>query len=88
MPAKVGVLKLTPSPDSWVTVPNNTVLTISKQTVMIHPILDEFYSANPSDERSATFAQTKGQTVTNAQKEVILQQPSPATSSIELALPE
>jgi glutamine amidotransferase len=38
---------------------------------MIHPILDEFYSADPSQERSLKFAQTKGQTVTNARKEVI-----------------
>jgi len=55
--------------DSWVTVPINSVLTIHKQTVMIHPILDEFYSPNAN--RSSTFAQAKGQTVTNSQKEVI-----------------
>lgn len=50
--------------DNWVTVPTNSTLTISKQTVMIHPIVDEFYSPNPAHERSAQFAKAKGQTVT------------------------
>lgn len=30
-------------PDNWVTVPTNSTLTIHKQTVMIHPIVDEYY---------------------------------------------
>ena len=47
------------------------MLTIHKQTVMIHPIIDEFYSPNPSHSRSSQFAQTKGQTITNSKKEVI-----------------
>jgi hypothetical protein len=55
--------------DSWVTVPTNSVLTIHDQTVLIHPILDEFYSADPLNSRSLAFAQTKGQVVTNAGKE-------------------
>ena len=38
---------------------------------MIHPIIDEFYSENPSHSRSSQFAQTKGQTITNSKKEVI-----------------
>lgn len=38
---------------------------------MIHPIIDEFYSANPAHERSAGFAQAKGQTVTGKDKRVI-----------------
>ncbi|EDU48839.1 glutamine amidotransferase [Pyrenophora tritici-repentis] len=57
--------------DNWVTVPTNSTLTISKQTVMIHPIVDEFYSRNPSHERSANFAQQKGQTVTGSDKRVL-----------------
>lgn len=57
--------------DNWVTVPTNSTLTISKQTVMIHPIIDEFYSANPAHERSAGFAQAKGQTVTGPDKRVL-----------------
>jgi glutamine amidotransferase len=39
---------------------------------MIHPIVDEFWSPNPSHERSTQFAQTKGQTTTNENKEVIM----------------
>lgn len=57
--------------DNWVTVPTNSSLTISKQTVMIHPIIDEFYSMNPAHERSAGFAQAKGQTVTGPDKRVL-----------------
>jgi glutamine amidotransferase len=52
-----------------VTVPTNSVLTIHDQTVLMHPILDEFYSADPLNSRSLTFAQTKGQAVANAKKE-------------------
>lgn len=49
------------STDNWVTVPTNSTLTIHKQTVMIHPIIDEFYSHSPNATRSANFARTKGQ---------------------------
>ncbi|KAF2126361.1 N-terminal nucleophile aminohydrolase [Dothidotthia symphoricarpi CBS 119687] len=59
--------------DNWVTVPTNSTLTISKQTVMIHPIIDAFYSTNPAHERSAGFAQAKGQTVTGPDKRVLTQ---------------
>lgn len=38
---------------------------------MIHPIIDEFYSPNPAHERSAGFAQAKGQTVTGKDKRVL-----------------
>ena len=38
---------------------------------MIHPIIDEFYSSNPAHERSAGFAQAKGQTVTGPDKRVL-----------------
>ena len=57
--------------DNWVTVPTNSTLTIHKQTVLVHPIMDEFHVANPSHIRSSKFARTKGQTITNAKKEVI-----------------
>lgn len=60
-------------PDNWVTVPTNSTVTIHKQTVMIHPIIDEFYSPNPAHTRSAGFAQAKGQTITGPDK-VVLQQ--------------
>ena len=48
--------------DNWVTVPTNSVLTIHNQTVLIHPILDEFYNHAPSVPRSSRFAADKGQT--------------------------
>lgn len=58
--------------DNWVTVPTNSTLTIHNQTLMIHPIRDEFYSPNPAHERSSQFAQTKGQAVTGPDKSVLV----------------
>jgi glutamine amidotransferase len=49
--------------DNWVTVPTNSVLTIHNQTVLIHPILDEYYNHTPSMPRSSRFAADKGQTI-------------------------
>lgn len=46
--------------ENWVNVPTNSVLTIHKQTVMVHPIIDKFYSRNPNHLRSSAFVQTKG----------------------------
>ncbi|KAK3680183.1 glutamine amidotransferase subunit [Recurvomyces mirabilis] len=48
--------------DNWVTVPTNSVLTIHNQTVLIHPILDQYYNHTPSFARSSRFAADKGQT--------------------------
>ena len=55
--------------DNWVTVPTNSVLTIHNQTVLIHPILDEFYNYTPSFTRSSRFAADKGQTTTDGMAE-------------------
>jgi len=46
--------------DDWVIVPTNSILTIHKQTVMIHPIIDEYYNYNPYYSRSSKFAVEKG----------------------------
>ncbi|KAI9837321.1 MAG: hypothetical protein M1819_000395 [Sarea resinae] len=46
--------------DNWVTVPTNSILTIHKQTVMVHPIIDEYYNHSPSYSRSSGFAVSKG----------------------------
>ena len=46
--------------DDWVIVPTNSTLTIHKQAVMIHPIIDEYYNPNPSYTRSTGFAVSKG----------------------------
>ncbi|KAJ4372815.1 glutamine amidotransferase subunit [Didymella sp. IMI 355093] len=67
--------------DNWVTVPTNSTLTISKQTVMIHPIIDSFYSPNPAHERSAGFAQAKGQTVTGPDKRVLTDTKTPGSGA-------
>jgi hypothetical protein len=53
----------------------------------MHPILDEFYSSNPSNERSGSFAASKGQTVTNAKKEVIVDETDSSLNSVDLKLP-
>ena len=44
----------------WVTVPTNSILSINKQTVLIHPIIDEYYQQDPSYSRSSKFAESKG----------------------------
>ncbi|VEU21038.1 DEKNAAC101968 [Brettanomyces naardenensis] len=44
----------------WISVPTNSTLTIKKQTVMLHPIIDEFYQENPTFIRSREFAESKG----------------------------
>lgn len=49
--------------DNWVTVPTNSVLTIHNQTVLLHPILDEFYNVAPALPRSSRYAADKGQTI-------------------------
>ena len=46
--------------DNWVTVPTNSTITIHKQTVMIHPIEDEYYCHTPSHQRSSGYAVSKG----------------------------
>jgi glutamine amidotransferase len=45
---------------SWLSVPTNTIMTISKQNVEVKPIKDEFYDDNPDKERSTGFAKSKG----------------------------
>jgi glutamine amidotransferase len=44
----------------WIAVPTNTVLTIKKQTVLLHPIKDEYYQEDPLFARSSSFAESKG----------------------------
>jgi glutamine amidotransferase len=35
-------------------------LTIHKQTVLLHPIVDEFYNDDPTYDRSSVYALSKG----------------------------
>lgn len=60
------------------TVPTNSTLTIHKQTVMVHPIIDEYYNLNPYHSRSSQFVTDKG-LVTN-EKSTPATTPAPATS--------
>lgn len=46
--------------DNWVTVPTNSTITIHKQTVMIHPIIDEYYNNSLAYTRSSGYAVGKG----------------------------
>lgn len=46
--------------ENWVNVPTNSMLTIHRQTVMVHPILDKYYERDPYHVRSSAFVQTKG----------------------------
>lgn len=46
--------------DNWVSVPANSVVTIHKQTVLLHPIMDEFYGEDLNHDRSSCYAVSKG----------------------------
>ncbi|KAH6636895.1 nucleophile aminohydrolase [Chaetomium tenue] len=46
--------------ENWVNVPTNSILTIHNQTVMVHPIMDQYYDRNPQHRRSTAFVSTKG----------------------------
>jgi glutamine amidotransferase len=49
-----------PNLETWVNVPTNSILTIHKQTVMVHPIIDQYYDRSPYHVRSSAFVQAKG----------------------------
>ena len=44
----------------WTAVPTNSILTIRNQTVLLHPVIDEYYQADPLYARSSTLAESKG----------------------------
>lgn len=46
--------------ENWVNVPTNSILTIHNQTVMVHPIMDQYYDRNPHHRRSTAFVRNKG----------------------------
>jgi glutamine amidotransferase len=46
--------------NDWIAIPTNTVITIKRQTVLLHPILDEYYDKEPGQPRSSHFAESKG----------------------------
>jgi glutamine amidotransferase len=67
--------------DDWVTVPTNSTLTIHKQTVMVHPIIDEYYNHNPYYSRSSKFGVEKG-LITNEKGTPTPRAESPAPSNL------
>ncbi|SCV05283.1 LANO_0H04082g1_1 [Lachancea nothofagi CBS 11611] len=44
----------------WTAVPTNSILTIKNQTVLLHPIMDEYFQEDPLYARSSTLAERKG----------------------------
>lgn len=44
----------------WTTVPTNSILTIKKQTVLLHPIQDEYSQEDPLYTRNSSLAESKG----------------------------
>jgi glutamine amidotransferase len=67
--------------ENWVNVPTNSILTVHNQTVMVHPILDQYYDRDPHHRRSAAFARAKG-LETNEKASARLGTPLAATPSI------
>ena len=55
----------------WVTVPTNSILSINKQTVLIHPVVDKYYQPDPSFSRSAAFVESKGMVRRGPEKGVV-----------------
>jgi glutamine amidotransferase len=68
--------------DNWVTVPTNSTLTIHNQTVMVHPILDEYYNKDPSYKRSSQLVVEKGLIATNAPAAKAAPSPSAPSASL------
>ena len=48
--------------NDWTAIPTNSLLTILKdQTILLHPIIDEYYQKNPLFIRDSGFSTRKGQ---------------------------
>ena len=75
-----SICRLT-SAESWVTVPTNSTLTIHKQTVMVHPIIDENYSYNPYHSRSSKYARAKGLVASEKASNTASSTPRPTPTS-------
>ncbi|EGS17265.1 amidophosphoribosyltransferase-like protein [Thermochaetoides thermophila DSM 1495] len=62
--------------ENWVNVPTNSILTIHNQTVMVHPIVDQYYARSPHHRRSTAYVHTKG---FSANEKDLSRSPTPLT---------
>lgn len=46
--------------NDWISVPTNSTISIKNLNVLLHPIIDEYYSKDPIQPRSYQFASSKG----------------------------
>jgi glutamine amidotransferase len=46
--------------NDWLSVPTNSTISISKLNVLLHPIVDEYYSKDPVQMRSKQYASSQG----------------------------
>ncbi|KAK0752281.1 putative 20S proteasome subunit alpha type 2 [Schizothecium vesticola] len=74
--------------ENWVNVPTNSILTVHKQTVMVHPIMDQFYDRNPHHRRSAAYVRNKGLAANEKGSVAGLVQTPVGTPSIEIDAPK
>lgn len=44
----------------WTAVPTNSILTIKNQTILLHPIIDEYFQEDPLYLRNSALAESKG----------------------------
>lgn len=65
-------------------VPTNSILTIHKQTVMVHPIIDSFYDRSPYHMRSSAFVQAKGLIANEKAASLVTPSVTPVPPSLEL----
>lgn len=56
----IGSSELIGLAENWVNVPTNSILTIHKESVIVHPIADQYYERNPYHRRSAAYVGSKG----------------------------
>ena len=66
------------------TVPTNSTLTIHRQMVMLHPIIDEYHNPDPSYVRNSKFAVSKG-LVSNAPRIAQTSTPAFSESDVDVA---
>jgi glutamine amidotransferase len=66
-----------------VNVPTNSILTIHKQSVIVHPIADQYYERNPYHRRSVAFVTNKGLTANEKTPRLGTPLASPAAAALE-----